>query len=179
MEPNPIPPHPRPNPNPPALTGVVACTPDGVIGRDGDLPWRLSSDLRRFKQLTMGGTLVMGRKTWDSIGRPLPGRETVVMSRTDGLTIDGATVVGDRDALRRCVGELDRPAFVVGGAAIYRELADVIDRWVLTVVLADVEGDTRIEVPGSGFRTECLARYPAGPKDDYPTEVRTLVRAPS
>ena len=71
------------------LTAVVAMTPSGVIGRDGDMPWRLRSDLRRFKKLTMGGVLIMGRRTYDSIGRPLPGRRTIVITRNPDWSAEG------------------------------------------------------------------------------------------
>ena len=97
---------------------IVAMTPDHVIGHGGQLPWRLSADLRCFKQLTMGHHIIMGRKTYDSIGRLLPGRKTVVVSRQNDLVIRGAEVVHCvRDALRSC--QDDGEAFFVGGAQIY------------------------------------------------------------
>ena len=76
-----------------ALTIVVAVGPGGVIGRDGDLPWRIREDLRHFKRITMGHTIIMGRRTWDSIGRPLPGRQSVVLTRNRGFEAPGAHVV--------------------------------------------------------------------------------------
>ena len=82
----------------PRLSVIVAVAENGVIGRDNDLPWRLSADLRRFKKLTMGHAIIMGRATWDSIGRPLPGRTSIVMSRDPELEIEGATVVGSLEA---------------------------------------------------------------------------------
>ncbi len=99
---------------------IVALTPDRVIGHRGELPWRLSADLRRFKQLTMGHHIIMGRKTFDSIGRLLPGRKTVVVSRQNDLVIRGAEVVHSvSDALRTC--QDDGEAFFVGGAKSTRQ----------------------------------------------------------
>ena len=80
---------------------IVAASANDVIGRDGELPWRLSDDLKRFKALTMGKPIVMGRKTWDSLGRPLPGRQNIVITRRDGFDADGADVV---PVAGRCVG---------------------------------------------------------------------------
>src|SRR5438128_8661840 len=100
---------------------IVAVAENGVIGRGGMLPWRLSDDLRRFKQLTMGHTIVMGRKTWESIGRALPGRRNVVVSRQAGYAAAGTEVVGSLDdaiALAEAAGETE--LFVIGGAEIYR-----------------------------------------------------------
>ena len=84
------------------LIAVVASTPDGVIGQDQTMPWRLSSDLRRFKKLTMGGTLLMGRKTYDSIGRPLPGRQTWVLTRNPDWSVDGVHRVAAEMSRWRC-----------------------------------------------------------------------------
>ncbi|MEM9644089.1 MAG: dihydrofolate reductase [Planctomycetota bacterium] len=98
----------------PKLVAVVAATPRGVIGRDGDMPWRLSSDLKRFKRSTMGGNLLMGRKTFESIGRPLPGRQTIVITRQADWSHPGVHVVGDPASAVRLAKELSS---VVGGSA--------------------------------------------------------------
>ena len=94
-------------------------TPTGVIGLDGDMPWRLSSDLRRFKQLTMGGVLIMGRRTYDSIGRPLPGRRTIVVTRNPDWASAGVDSALNPEKAMEMAGQ-DR-CFVVGGAEIYRQ----------------------------------------------------------
>jgi len=100
----------------PYISLVVAIARNGVIGRDNDLAWRISSDLKRFKALTMGKPILMGRKTWDSIGRPLPGRRSLVLTRQRGYAIAGATVVHDWDsALAAAEGN---ELMVVGGAEI-------------------------------------------------------------
>ena len=117
---------------------------NGVIGRGGQLPWHLSADLQRFKRLTMGHTIVMGRKTWESIGRPLPGRRMVVITRQSGYRVEGVEVVGSLDealALARAAG--DDEAFIIGGAEIYRLALPRADRLYMTLVLAEVEGDTK------------------------------------
>jgi len=120
---------------------VVATDERGAIGRDGGLPWRLPNDLQRFKALTMGKPIVMGRKTWESIGRPLPGRQNIVITRQPGLPAAGATVVAAlEEALAVAGGAAE--ICVIGGAEIYRlalPLARVIH---LTRVHAVVEADT-------------------------------------
>jgi dihydrofolate reductase len=124
---------------------IVAVAENGVIGRQGKLPWRLSDDLRRFKQLTMGHTIIMGRRTWESIGRPLPGRRTVVVSRSPDFRtkVDGvetAICLDKAQGIAEAAG--DDEAFIVGGAELYRESLGRADRLYLTRVCAAVEGDT-------------------------------------
>ena len=122
------------------ITLVVAVSRNGVIGRDGDLPWHLPEDLKRFKQLTLGKPIVMGRKTWDSIGRPLPGRHNVVVSRQAGFSAEGASVVASPEsALDLLSGEPE--IMIIGGGAIYRAFLDRADRILLTEVDVDLEGD--------------------------------------
>lgn len=123
------------------LSCIVAVSENGVIGRDNDLPWHLPDDLNRFKSLTMGHPIVMGRKTYDSIGRPLPGRRSVVLTRSSEYAPEGVTVVGSLDeALDACEGEVE--VFVIGGASLFAEALPRADRVYLTRVLATVEGDT-------------------------------------
>jgi dihydrofolate reductase len=125
----------------PRLSIVVAMTPQRVIGRHGQLPWHLSADLRRFKQLTWGHHIVMGRKTFDSIGRLLPGRTTVVVSRQPDLTIPGAHIAHSiTEAVHQCLA--DSEVFIVGGEQVYREAIPLADRIYLTVVHVNVTGDT-------------------------------------
>lgn len=120
---------------------IVAASENDVIGADGDLPWRLSSDLKRFKKLTMGHHIIMGRKTYESIGRLLPGRTTVIVTRQQGLQIEGAKVVHSiQSAVEACQG--DESPFVTGGAEIYRLALPLVDEIQLTRVHAEIEGDT-------------------------------------
>ncbi|KAA1259782.1 Dihydrofolate reductase type 3 [Rubripirellula obstinata] len=158
-----------------SLTAIVAMTPSGVIGLDGDMPWRLSSDLRRFKKLTMGGTLIMGRKTYDSIGRPLPGRRTIVITRSDDWSAEGVDRAASPDEAVTMAGSND--VFVVGGAEIYRQLLTRCDQILLTRVLSQVEGDTHLELDLAPFRVVEQTRIPASEKDDVPTEFVKYVRS--
>ena len=127
----------------PRITIVVAIARNRVIGRDNDLPWRIPEDLARFKATTMGHVLVMGRRTYESIGRPLPGRRTVVVTRRSDWTpapehADAVTVRHSvRDALAIDTDEL----FVVGGSEIYREALPLTDRLLITEVDQRPEGD--------------------------------------
>ena len=123
-----------------SLSMIVAMSENRVIGRDGDLPWRLSSDLKRFKTITMSHHLIMGRKTWDSIGRPLSGRTSVVISRS--RTIDHAGVLTARsveEAVELC-GD-DAEPFVIGGAQIFDLALPIVKTIYLTTVHAQIEGD--------------------------------------
>ena len=150
------------------LTAIVAMTPEGVIGHDGGMPWHLGSDLRRFKALTMGGILIMGRKTYDSIGRPLPGRQTIVVTRDRHWSAAGVRVVASpQQALDQVA---DRVAFVVGGAEIYRQLIPYCDCLMLTRVLARLPGDTFLELDLSGFEIAERLECPVSASDQYPTE---------
>lgn len=122
------------------LTLVVAKARNGTIGRDNTLPWRLPEDLAHFKRTTMGAPVIMGRKTWDSIGRGLPGRRNIVVSRNPDLRIEGAEVATSlEDAQRLCVGA--DQIFLIGGAQLYAEAMPSADRLVVTEIDADVEGD--------------------------------------
>lgn len=120
---------------------VVAHAANGTIGRDGDLPWRLPTDLRQFRAITHGGTVVMGRKTWESLPprfRPLPGRRNVVLSRDPAYAPEGAEVF---PSLRAALDACDRDCFVIGGAATYAEALPLADRCYVTHVEGAVEGD--------------------------------------
>lgn len=129
------------------VTLVAAVARNGVIGRDGQLPWQLPGDLERFKATTMGHVLVMGRRTYDSIGRPLPGRTTVVVTRQAGWTPPGGLPVGlllagDVDEALKLAAETDdEEVFVVGGGEIYAQTLPMADRLFLTWVDAEPDGD--------------------------------------
>jgi dihydrofolate reductase len=123
---------------------IAAIATNGVIGRNGRLPWRLATDLQRFKRLTMGHTIIMGRKTWESIGRPLPGRTTVVVTRQSDYRAshEGVRIAASLDdALRIAEAAGDDETFIVGGAEIYRAALPRADRLYFTEVAADVDGD--------------------------------------
>jgi dihydrofolate reductase len=131
----------------PPITIVVARAENGVIGRDGKLPWHIPADLKRFKALTMGSALVMGRKTFDSLPGLLPGRRHVVLTRDRSWRADGAEVAHNvEDALRLASGER---ISVIGGADLFRLFLPLSDRIELTEVLGVVPGDTFIDDPRS------------------------------
>lgn len=123
------------------LSVVVAADERGGIGRGGGLPWHLPEDLKRFKALTMGKPIVMGRRTWDSIGRPLPGRRSIVVSRQAGLALEGAEVVGSLEQALRATSAVPEVC-VIGGAELYRLALPRADVIHLTRVHATVEADT-------------------------------------
>ncbi len=122
-----------------SVTIVAAVASNGVIGRDGDLAVRIPEDLRRFKAMTMGHTLVMGRRTWDSIGRALPGRRTIVVTRQADWSAEGADRATSLDQALAAAGADE--VFVVGGAEIYRQALDRSDVMELTEVRAEPDGD--------------------------------------
>src|SRR5215211_8218901 len=124
----------------PPITLVVARAQNGVIGRAGKLPWHLPADLKRFKALTMGSVMVMGRKTFDSLPGVLPGRRHVVLTRDERWHADGAQVAHDvEEALHLAAGQA---VSVIGGAEIFRVFLPIADKIELTEVLDEVEGDT-------------------------------------
>jgi dihydrofolate reductase len=125
----------------PLVSILVATDERGAIGRDGGLPWHLPNDLKRFKSLTMGKPIVMGRKTWDSIGRPLPGRLNVVITRQAGYASAGVTIVPSLEAALVAAGKAGEVC-VIGGAEIYRLALPVTERIHLTRVHATVPADT-------------------------------------
>jgi len=124
----------------PTITLIVAVADNGVIGRDNTLPWHLPDDLKRFKRLTMGKPIVMGRKTFDSIGKPLPGRQNIVVTRDTNYRRDGVTVVHDADAALRAAGAVPE-IMVIGGAELFRTLLPRAGRLLLTRVHGNIDGD--------------------------------------
>ncbi|MEP9371770.1 dihydrofolate reductase [Mesorhizobium sp. KR1-2] len=166
------------------LTIYVAIAENGVIGREGGLPWRLSTDLKRFKADTMGKPIVMGRKTWQSFPRrPLPGRLNIVVTRDRDFRAEGAEVVGSlEDAITlattraRCVVGADEIC-IVGGGEIYREALPLADRLHVTHVLAEVDGDTRFpEIDPQVWRVVSALDVPAGEKDSHATRYTVYER---
>lgn len=131
----------------PPITIVVARATNGVIGKDGGLPWHISADLKRFKALTMGTVLVMGRKTFDSLPKLLPGRRHIVISRDSNWRADGVEVAHGPEEALAMAGE--EPVSVIGGADIFRLFIGLADGIELTEVLAAVEGDTVMDDPRS------------------------------
>jgi dihydrofolate reductase len=163
--------------------GPVARARNGVIGRDGVLPWRLSTDLKNFRAVTTGKPVIMGRKTWDSLPRkPLPGRTNIVLSRDGSFEPKGALVCEDfTEALliaREQAEEDDASEVcVIGGAALFAMALPKARRMYLTEVEADVEGDvTMPPIDESAWTEVSREAHPAGPDDDYPFVIRVLER---
>lgn len=126
----------------PRLTLIAAVARNGVIGRDNKLPWKLSEDLKRFKALTMGHPMIMGRKTWESLPGKLPGRPHIIVTRNPDYRAEGATVVNSLQAAVSAAGNVDE-VFVIGGAELYSQALEVADRLQLTEIAADFKGDAQ------------------------------------
>ena len=124
------------------VTLVAAVADNGVIGNAGDIPWRIPADFAHFKALTMGHVLVMGRATYDSIGRPLPGRTTIVLSRDPAWSAEGALTAASFDEALTLAADLPGDVYVAGGAAIYALALPYADEQVLTEVRLSPDGDT-------------------------------------
>jgi len=126
-----------------ALALIVAVGRKGVIGKEGGLPWRISEDLRHFKRTTSGHAVIMGRKTYDGIGKPLPNRRNIVVTRQRGLALAGCEVVSDLDEAIRLARAGDAEPFVIGGGEIYRLALPKVTRMYMTFVDREAEGDVR------------------------------------
>lgn len=161
----------------PRVVIIVAVADNGVIGRDGDMPWKLSTDLKRFKALSMGKPLVMGRKTFESLGsKPLPGRPHIVISRQSGLEFAGVDVLESVDAALERAEELAvvlgvDEVCVIGGGEIYRQALARADILYVTHVEVSLEGDTTFPpIDPKDFEQISVEDLPAGPVDAYPTK---------
>lgn len=139
---------------------IVARSRNHVIGRNNQMPWKISSDLQFFKKVTMGYPVIMGRKTWESIGRPLPGRRNIVVSRNPYLELTGAEVAGSLDAALNSLNEVPR-VFVIGGEQLFMQAFPKADRLYITEIDMNVDdGDTFFEIPTPSEWQE-LERTPA------------------
>lgn len=158
------------------ITLIVARAQNGVIGRDGKLPWHLPADLKRFKILTMGTVMVMGRKTFDSLPGLLPGRRHVVLTRDPDWEAEGAEVAHDPAEAVQRAGE--EPISVIGGAHVFELFLPLVRRIELTEVLADVPGDTFIDDPREGAQWQETFREDHRASDGRPAfRFVTLQRA--
>lgn len=158
------------------VTIIAAVAANGVIGRDNALPWRLPEDLRRFKRLTTGHVVVMGRKTFESLGRPLPGRRNIVVSRNPQYRPAGAEVAADLFAALRLAAD-EAEVFVIGGGEVFREALRLADRLELTLVEAEVEGDTTFPpVDEAEWSLAAESTHPADAGHAYACTFRTYER---
>lgn len=156
---------------------IAAAAQNGVIGKDGTLPWRLSADLKRFKSLTTGHTILMGRKTYDSIGKPLPDRKNFILSRSTH-SLEGCECFQNvNDALRFAAESGETEIFVIGGSEVYKQTLDKADRLYLTRVEAEISGDTYFpEIQEGNWELISSEKHPSDDKNEYPTEFCILER---
>ena len=163
---------------------VAAVTENNVIGREGGLPWRLSSDFKRFKAMTMGKPVIMGRKCYDSIGKPLPGRPNIVVTRNTDFRPEGVVVVHSlEDALEKATEQAKHLGVseicVIGGAVVYDETMELATLLHITHILAEIEGDTFFpEIDPEMWEAGPAEELPAGEKDDHATRFVTYRRRP-
>jgi len=125
---------------------IVARSTNYVIGKNNQLPWKISADLQFFKKVTLGYPIIMGRKTWESIGRPLPGRRNIVVSRNSEYQASGAELVSSLDEALQSLREFER-VFVIGGQQLFNQAFPLADQLFITEIELHVEGDTFFEVP--------------------------------
>jgi dihydrofolate reductase len=160
----------------PKLTIIVAVADNGVIGSGNQLPWRLPDDLKRFKALSLGKPIVMGRKTYDSIGKPLPGRLNIIITRQAGLAIPGCTVVTSLVEAIAAAGSVDE-IVIVGGADIYRQVLPRVQTIHLTRVHATVPGDVHFPALAPNEWREVATEYhPADERHAHAFTFSDLVR---
>ena len=160
----------------PSITIVLARAINGVIGKDNDLPWHIPGDLKRFKRLTMGTAMIMGRKTFDSLPGILPGRRHIVMTRDKNWSAEGVEVAHDVDSAIEAAG--GDPISVIGGAAIFELFEPIADKIELTEVIAEVDGDVTMPDLRSSERWQEIGYEDHMPTADTPAwRTVTLVRA--
>ena len=155
---------------------VVAVAANRVIGRANALPWRLPADLAHFKKVTMGHPIVMGRRTYESIGKPLPGRKNIVVTRNRAFQAPGCTVVQSLEDAWKAAGDAEEVC-VIGGTSLFEEALPIADVIHLTQVEAVVEGDTYFpEFDRSQWREKEIARHDADARHAYPIRILELER---
>jgi len=157
---------------------IAAMDKERGIGVDNKLPWRLSADLKRFRELTMGHHIIVGRKTFESIGKPLPGRQMIIVTRDRSYEAEGCEVVHSiEDAMKLARDRGESEAFICGGAEIYAESIAIADRIYLTLVDAEVPADTFFPKFDEGEWSERESFYhPADDRNQYPFTFKMLVR---
>lgn len=129
---------------------IVARSRNNVIGKGSDIPWHVKGEQKRFGEITRGGVLIMGRKTYESIGRPLPGRETIIITRNPAYSVKDCHIADSLDSALKLAAAMDRPVFIAGGGEIYRQALPVADAVHISTIDTTVEGD----VTFPGFPTD-------------------------
>lgn len=150
-----------------------------VIGRDGELPWHLPADLKHFQQTTMGHPVIMGRRTFESLGRPLPRRANIIVTRNSDYEVDDAIVVRSlEEAIQAADDDDSEEIFILGGEEIFRQAMPRAQRMYLTIVHAEVDGDVMFpEFNANEWRTIERCQHPADEKNEYACTFKTLERA--
>ena len=155
---------------------IVAAAENGVIGRGNRLPWHLPADLAHFKRTTLGHPVIMGRRTWESIGKPLPGRRNIVVSRTPGFSAPGCEVAPDLATAYSLTREAPE-VFVIGGTRLYEAALPGADRIYLTRVLASVDGDARFpDLRPDAWEEKSLGMHPADDRNAHGLQFLLLER---
>lgn len=147
---------------------IVAVAKNGIIGTGGTMPWHITEDFAHFKEVTLGHSVLMGRKTYESIGRPLPRRRNIVITRNSELAIEGCEMAASLDAaIAMCEGEEE--VFVIGGGEIYRQAMPLADRLYITHVAVEVDGDTRFpEIAAAEWREVSRQEFARGKAFEHP-----------
>ncbi|NCF72451.1 MAG: type 3 dihydrofolate reductase [Gammaproteobacteria bacterium] len=155
---------------------IVAASTNNVIGADGELPWKISDDLKRFKALTMGKPIVMGRLTWESIGRPLPGRQNIVITRQAGFSAEGCDVVASPAAALAIAGDAPE-VMIIGGSQIYDLFLPKAGRLHMTRVQTEIAGDAFFpEIIESDWELVSSEAHEASDKNEFAFDFRTYER---
>jgi dihydrofolate reductase len=155
---------------------IVAASTNNVIGKDGGLPWRLPEDLKRFKEITMGKPMIMGRATWESIGRALPGRQNIVMTRQSDFVATGCDVVATIQEALAIAGDAAE-VMIIGGGNLYQQFLPQTDRIYFTRVHTSIDGDTSFpELNENEWRVAAEEHFPGGSAREYAFDILTMDR---
>ncbi|OIQ24199.1 type 3 dihydrofolate reductase [uncultured Vibrio sp.] len=157
------------------ISMIAAMADNRIIGKDNQMPWHLPADFAWFKRCTMGKPVVMGRKTYDSIGRPLPGRLNIVISRDETLTIEGVTTVTSIDDAIKVSGEAEE-VMIIGGGAIYSACLPIANKLYVTHIDAEIDGDTQFPLWSDAFTESYSEQYSADEKNAYNLRFTVLER---
>ncbi len=156
---------------------IIAVSNNGVIGRDNQMPWHLSDDLKRFKKLTSSHCIVMGRKTYDSIGKPLPNRTNIIISRNKNLTIEGVVICNNiEQAIDFAKAQNEKELFIIGGGEICRQALSITDTIYLTKVDTELEGDAFFSFDESKWQISEIEYIPKNEKNEFDSEFMILKR---
>ncbi|MEX3072108.1 type 3 dihydrofolate reductase [Vibrio alginolyticus] len=148
------------------ISMIAAMADNRIIGKDNQMPWHLPADFVWFKRCTMGKPVVMGRKTYESIGRPLPGRQNIVISRDEALRIEGVTTVTSIEQALEAAGDVEE-VMIIGGGAIYAACLPMAHKLYVTHIEAEIDGDTQFPDWGSDFKETYSETYHADEKNAY------------